>query len=438
MNFPPFLKTYSKESVTNHVESLYGFVNNMFNDYVIPLSNELYSEYSRHKNAYALTQKTSKKTGTLDPSKIFAYKTSDNIFKRKTILPKGKNHGIVLAIDNSSSMQQCYHEVLANAAAIASFCSRSHITLKCFSFTAHSITSSDIRGGSVSQKEVIDVSIDSRVCSFQEIFNENMTLEEIKSIYFEAMLIITSEIPFDYQRGSTLTDVQAFIDAGIFSDFQQVNDLLIKWHQQATPLALANIACLQLAEDMRRNGIEHVTIIDLTDGDNNVGVQDFSKRSLSAHSSYYTYNNASSLSYNGEVYNIKNYQFYENSLFQMERKKYNTFSGKGGFLTTSRVIKNDLVYLVNDIITKNHFQIHQINIGECEWMKDLYASARRRYKETGIFNEAGILGFTSVTCLDITFSNDNSDVKKNLRRRALRKYFAKNVVSYICHTYKPV
>ena len=75
MNFPPFLKEYSKESIINHVELLYGFVNNMFNDYVIPLSNELYSEYSRHKNAYALTQKTSKKTGTLDPSKIFAYKT---------------------------------------------------------------------------------------------------------------------------------------------------------------------------------------------------------------------------------------------------------------------------------------------------------------------------------------------------------------------------
>lgn len=438
MNFPPFLKEYSKDSIINHVESLYDFVNNTFNDYVIPLSNELYSEYSRHKNAYALTQKTSKKTGTLDPSKIFAYKTSDNIFKRKTILPKGKNHGIVLAIDNSSSMQQYYHEVLANAAAIASFCSRSHITLKCFSFTAHTIGGNDdIRGATVSQKEVIDVSIDSRVCSFQEIFNENMTLEEIKSIYFEAMLIITSGLPFAY-RGNTITHIQAFIDAGIFSNIQQVNDLLIKWHQQATPLALANIACLQLAEEMRRNGIEHITIIDLTDGDNNVGLRDFSNRMLIPTSSYYAYSSASSLSYNGEVYNIRNYQFYENSIFQMERKKHTIFNGKCGFLTTTRVTRNDVVYLVNDIITKNHFQIHQINIGECEWMKDLYASARRRYKETGIFNEAGILGFTSVTCLDIIVSNEESDVKKNLRRRALRKYFAKNVVSYICHTYKPV
>jgi len=155
----PFIisKNATEAEIVEHVKKIEIFTNNMFNDYIIPLSNELYAEYSRHKNAYSLTQKTLKKTGIIDCGRVFAYKTSDNIFKRKAILPKGKNHGIVLAIDNSASMAGVYHEVLANAAAIALFCKRSSVKLKCFSFTAHVYSGNgDIRANFYKETEVID------------------------------------------------------------------------------------------------------------------------------------------------------------------------------------------------------------------------------------------------------------------------------------------
>lgn len=418
----------TKAEIVEHVKKIEIFTNNMFNDYIIPLSNELYAEYSRHKNAYSLTQKTLKKTGIIDCGRVFAYKTSDNIFKRKAILPKGKNHGIVLAIDNSASMAGVYHEVLANAAAIALFCKRSSVKLKCFSFTAHVYSGDgDIRANFYKETEVIDTSIDTRISTLQEIFNEQMSLDDVRSIYYEAMLFLTLPLSFNYIRreGDIITNL---ISLGIVENESQLNEFLIKWHQQGTPLALANIACLQLAEEMKLNDVEHVTIITLTDGDNNCRLSDFN-RTLEM---VYRNGSATKISYNGESYTLKDYEFYENAMFKECRMKYKKYNHKSGFETGYSA----QVYLVNDIISKNRHNIHQINIGDCTWMDRLYANYLKDYRKTGIFHAKGILGFTSVTCLDLLIGQESTEAMVKIRKRNVRKYFAKNVVSYVCNTYK--
>ena len=43
-------------------------------------------------------------SGDIDVNKIYKYKFDDQLFRKLTKLPKGKNHGMILTLDLSGSM----------------------------------------------------------------------------------------------------------------------------------------------------------------------------------------------------------------------------------------------------------------------------------------------------------------------------------------------
>ena len=55
------------------------------------------------KKSAAYARATTSRTGVLDCTKLH-YKYNDDIFKKVTILPDGKNHGLVFVLDWSGSM----------------------------------------------------------------------------------------------------------------------------------------------------------------------------------------------------------------------------------------------------------------------------------------------------------------------------------------------
>ena len=64
----------------------------------------LVKEFEMKKAATAYKRSTQDKTGVIDPLKLKEYKYSDDIFKKLTILPDAKNHGMMMLLDWSSSM----------------------------------------------------------------------------------------------------------------------------------------------------------------------------------------------------------------------------------------------------------------------------------------------------------------------------------------------
>ena len=49
-----------------------------------------------------------------DTSKLFSYKFNDDIFKKITTIPDGKNHGLVFVLDWSGSMANILEYTLNN------------------------------------------------------------------------------------------------------------------------------------------------------------------------------------------------------------------------------------------------------------------------------------------------------------------------------------
>ena len=64
----------------------------------------LVKEFEMKKAASAYARAATSKTGVLDCLKLHQYKYNDDIFKKITVLPDGKNHGLVFVLDWSGSM----------------------------------------------------------------------------------------------------------------------------------------------------------------------------------------------------------------------------------------------------------------------------------------------------------------------------------------------
>ena len=68
--------------------------------------NYLVKEFEMKKNARLHARASNDKTGVIDPLKLHSYKFAEDIFKRITILPNEKNHGMIFLLDWSGSMQK--------------------------------------------------------------------------------------------------------------------------------------------------------------------------------------------------------------------------------------------------------------------------------------------------------------------------------------------
>lgn len=93
-------------------------------------------EFELRKAAYRNARASTSKTGTLNTSKLHEYKYSEDIFKKVTKLADTKNHGMVMVIDQSISMDAILHDVIKQTLSLVSFCKAVNIPFEVYSFTS--------------------------------------------------------------------------------------------------------------------------------------------------------------------------------------------------------------------------------------------------------------------------------------------------------------
>jgi len=81
-------------------------------------------------------------SGDIDVNKIYKYKFDDQIFRKLTKLPKGKNHGMILVLDLSGSMDRNMAGSIEQIAILTAFCKKVQIPFRVFGFTSRPIKSS--------------------------------------------------------------------------------------------------------------------------------------------------------------------------------------------------------------------------------------------------------------------------------------------------------
>ena len=99
--------------------------------------NYMVKEFEMKKAADIHRRAYNSKKGTLDMNKIHAYKYSENLFQQITSFPEGKNHGMVMLIDWSGSMNNCMGDTIEQLINLTMFCSKVQIPFEVFAFSDH-------------------------------------------------------------------------------------------------------------------------------------------------------------------------------------------------------------------------------------------------------------------------------------------------------------
>ncbi len=99
------------------------------------LISYLIKEFEMRKSADEHKRTKEGKTGILNPNKLHAYKFSEDIFLRNSVVSDGKNHGFVMFVDWSGSMGNCMADTLDQLMMLAMFCKKAQIPFDVFAFT---------------------------------------------------------------------------------------------------------------------------------------------------------------------------------------------------------------------------------------------------------------------------------------------------------------
>ena len=97
--------------------------------------NYLVKEFECRKSADAYARAGQSKTGVLNTSKLHTYKYNDDIFKKVTVLPDGKNHGMIFVLDWSGSMGTVLMDTVKQLINLCWFCRKVQIPFEVYAFT---------------------------------------------------------------------------------------------------------------------------------------------------------------------------------------------------------------------------------------------------------------------------------------------------------------
>jgi hypothetical protein len=97
----------------------------------------LIKEFELRKNADQMKRVTIAKTGDLNMSKIFSYKFNEDIFKKISVVPGGKSHGLVMFLDWSGSMiGNNLIGAIEQLLSLAMFCRKVNIPYEVYAFSS--------------------------------------------------------------------------------------------------------------------------------------------------------------------------------------------------------------------------------------------------------------------------------------------------------------
>ena len=97
--------------------------------------NYLVKEFEMKKSADAYSRASTARTGVLDCSKLHTYKYNEDLFKKVSVVPDGKNHGLIFILDWSGSMADCIEDTIKQLYNLIWFCSKVQIPFEVYAFT---------------------------------------------------------------------------------------------------------------------------------------------------------------------------------------------------------------------------------------------------------------------------------------------------------------
>ena len=207
--------------------------------------NYLIKEFEMRKSATMYKRSTTSKIGSLDMRKIWSYKLQDDLFKRVTSIPKGKNHGMIFLLDWSGSMDGVLDDTVKQVVNLAMFCQRAQIPYQVLAFsTQYQLFKDEVSRGKwyamrqefLSSKDMLGNAVNADFALI-ELFSSKMSNVEFNTMVKRTFRHYYMRHINGYETGGTPLNEALSYMLGHIPDF------------------------------MKKNNVEKMSLITLTDGE---------------------------------------------------------------------------------------------------------------------------------------------------------------------------
>lgn len=236
------LGNYSRDEITRYDADIAKLISVLEAE-----ANVLVSEFNMRKSASNYQKTAQSRTGNIDTNSLHRYKTSDDIFKTLTIEPNQQNHGMVMFVDYSGSMQNnnAIVSVLRQTITLALFCRKLSIPFDVYGFTSGSVDPSE-RDNRI--EKLFDTSVSNRVKLGYETKIFNLVSSSNSSVDFKSAI--------------------KNLAGDVVSNFNYIPCSNPTEHMGGTPLAETMIVAHDIVKDFRiKHKVENLNVVFLTDGD---------------------------------------------------------------------------------------------------------------------------------------------------------------------------
>ena len=232
-------------------------------------------EYEMKKAAAAYSRTKQDKSGVIDPLKLHSYKYNDDIFKRMAITPDGKNHGMMMFIDWSGSMQDKMTPTIHQLMNLTMFCQKVNIPFEVYAFSNDSYNRWDReskyttpKGKSHPKYDDGDITVDERL-SLLNFVSSRMNAKEYEKGMIN-LFMLSERYDYTYYSRRRMYNM----DSEAFAKYQEQNDYLNALPHEPSGYSLASTPlndCIMAAMPMvnafrKRYAIDKMNTIFLTDG----------------------------------------------------------------------------------------------------------------------------------------------------------------------------
>lgn len=218
--------------------------------------NYLVKEFEMKKSAKLYKRAMVSKIGSLDMRKVYAYKLKDDLFKRVTTIPQGKNHGMIMLVDWSGSMNDVLLDTLKQVINLAMFCNRIQVPYRVLAFTTsyQEHVERQFFDTLRDDKEAYKKYHDERNAKLEQKYAQNDLLRTADGFHFLELFsnkMTTSEFNSMAKR---VLDIRFLWNKGYSTGGTPLNEGLVWIYHK-------------LGEYIKNNSIEKMTFITLTDGE---------------------------------------------------------------------------------------------------------------------------------------------------------------------------
>ena len=108
--------------------------------------------------------------------KLHTYKYNDDIFKKVTSLPNGKNHGLIFNVDWSGSMGDVINDTMKQVINIVTFCRKAGIPFEVYAFTNEWVTPQENTSDKIGKLNIENFGM-------MNLFSSRMKTKELEQAY---------------------------------------------------------------------------------------------------------------------------------------------------------------------------------------------------------------------------------------------------------------